>query len=44
MRTHDDDDDDDALSSHSLDMQFKASARTFFASCFSRLDGVSLAM
>jgi hypothetical protein len=44
MRTHDDDDDDAA--SHSLDMQFKASVRTYLLLLvFSpRLDGVSLAM
>jgi hypothetical protein len=39
-----DGDDDDAVASHSLDTQFKARAGTFFASGFSRLDGVSLAM
>jgi len=37
------DDDDDAVASHSLDVQFKATARTFCASFFSRLDRVSLA-
>jgi len=44
MTDDDDDDDDDAVTSHSLDVQLKASAQTFCASCFSRLDRVSLAM